>query len=248
MRRYAWNEERTLWRSAPPSVSTLLPRMRHLAPNWIWQSWHSQTQYRSARPSVKYSARRLRLRLAQMSPSSSKSTDKKDKNDERLAQAERQAAIQNAKLTLQSAQDRLRAIQSGPPPAELAIAQRNLVTARSTLQAAQERLEQVKQGPDTSTLAQAKIAVDSARLAFESATARLSTLQAGPDPAQQSAATSAYQSAVSALRSAEAQQAEVLARPTRAELDAAEDSLKAARDRSIRPVQERCRDRRRHTS
>lgn len=170
----------------------------------------------------------MAVRVAQMKRGSS--SDKKDKNAERLAQAQQAADIQNARLTLQAAVDRLRVLQAGPSPADVAIARRNVVAARSAFESARDRLEEVRRGPDPALLAQAMGAVDSARIALESASARVNELQAGPDPDQVSAANAAYQSALSSVRTAEAQQAELLARPTRAELADAEDKLKAARD------------------
>jgi multidrug resistance efflux pump len=173
------------------------------------------------------------LKVAQMNPgssSSSSSSGKKDKDAERLAQAERSAAVQNAKMTLQAAQERLQTLRAGPPAGEVAVARRNLAAARSALDAARERLEVTRRGPDQTTIAQARTAVDTARLTHESAVARLATLQAGPDPEQVSAAAAALQSAQAALRTAEAQQADVLARPTRADLTAADEALQAAQE------------------
>jgi multidrug efflux pump subunit AcrA (membrane-fusion protein) len=180
------------------------------------------------------------LRLAQMAPttsstSSSSSSDSKNSVKtnpavERAAQAGRKAAIQDAQFTLQGATERLQALQAGPPPAEVMVAQRNMAAAAAALDSARARLEIVQRGPDQATINQARANVDAGQIAYDAAIAHLEELQAGPEPEALSAAQAAYASAQAALRAAQTQQQELLARPTQAELADANDKLKAAQD------------------
>lgn len=167
----------------------------------------------------------MALRLAEQNSRSSSSSD----TAVRTSQAERRAAIENARLALQDAQDRYERLRAGPPPGEISVAQRNLVVSRSVLDNARERLDLARLGPDQPTLEQARIAVDSTRLAYESALARLTTLRAGPTADQVTVTVAAYETAQASLRSAQALQAELLARPTQAELTEASEQITAAR-------------------
>ncbi|MCC7369137.1 MAG: hypothetical protein IT306_11980 [Chloroflexi bacterium] len=166
------------------------------------------------------------LRLAEQNDRGSNS-DKS--NNTRASQAERRAAIDNAKLALQDAIDRYERLRAGPPPGEVAVAQRNLVSARSTLDAARERLEVVKLGADQGTLDQAKITADSARLVYEAATARVNALRAGTPTDQLNPAIAAYETAQASLRSSLAVQSELLARPTQDEMREAIEQVYAAK-------------------
>lgn len=167
------------------------------------------------------------LRLAQQSDKGSNSSDKS--SSARPSQAERRAAIDNAKLTLQDAIDRYERLRAGPPPGEVTVAQRNLVNARSTLEAARERLDIVKQGADSTSIEQAKVAADSAKLVYESAASQLKALRAGTPADQLNAAITGYESARVTLRSALAMQSELLARPTQEELREAIELVSAAK-------------------
>ena len=171
------------------------------------------------------------LRVAEMNAqvSSSSSDGKTNRSAQRAAEAEKQSAIVNAKLSLQEAVDRLGRLRTGPPPSDIEVARRNFFAARQSVESAQQRVTDVRRGPDQLALEQAKSAIDSARLAHESALGQVESLRAGPAAEQMSSMTAAYQSAQAALRSAETQQAEMLARPRPAELAAADEQLNAAR-------------------
>ncbi|MFN8636885.1 MAG: HlyD family efflux transporter periplasmic adaptor subunit [Chloroflexota bacterium] len=164
------------------------------------------------------------------SSSSSSSSAAIDAASNRAMQAERQNAVTTARMAYQTAQERLQAIQAGPPPYELIIAQRNVSTAQSAVDSARDRLAEARRGPDAFTLTQAQMAVETARLAYETAAARESKLLQGVGGDQMNAALTARDSAESAVRTAEAQQAELLSRPSANDLATAEESLRKARD------------------
>jgi HlyD family secretion protein len=175
---------------------------------------------------------RSALRVAEIAASTPivRSSSDAGGGSSRAMQAERQAAVLNARIALQSANERLRTVKAGPPAVDLLAAQRNLTAAQSALDAARDRMEQARQGPDSLTVSQAQLAVDGTRLAYASAAARLAKLGSGTAADQVTAALTGLQSAEMALRSAEAQQAEMLARPTGNDLSLAEETLRKARE------------------
>jgi multidrug efflux pump subunit AcrA (membrane-fusion protein) len=151
------------------------------------------------------------------------------KSAQRSAKASRDAAIANARLTLQDAQERLNAARRGPPPAELELARRAVVDAQAALDAARERYEIVKKGPDEMTLAAANQAVEAARIATRDAERRYLDLAAGPPPDRVDAARDAVRNARATLDSAVSRLTELNSRPTREELQAAEERVETAR-------------------
>jgi HlyD family secretion protein len=173
---------------------------------------------------------RSALRVAEIAAASPINSATGQAGSSRALQAERQAAVLNARIALQSANERQQAARAGAPQTEVMMARRNLTAAESALDSARDRLDAARRGPDSFTMTQAQLSVETARLAFESATARLAKLGFGPAGEQVNAVFSALQSAETALRGAEAQQAELLARPTETELAAAEEQLRRARD------------------
>lgn len=175
---------------------------------------------------------RAALRVAEIAASSSVSTSSSSgsASSARALRAERDAAVLNARLALQTANERLDAVRAGAPASEVMMARRNVTTSESAVASARDRLEVARQGPDGFALTQAQLAVETSRLAYEAALTRFQKLSAGAGDDLAGAVYAAFQSAESALRGAEAQQAEILARPTSAELNAAEELLRKARD------------------
>lgn len=144
------------------------------------------------------------------------------------SKAAREAALVNARRTLQEAQDRLGQVRQGPAAAEVEQARLALQVAQINYDGARDRLGSVKQGPDQLTVESAAAAVDAAQGARDAAQARLDTLQAGANPDQVSAARGAADAARSALEIARARQADLNGRPTAEELRAAEGRVVAA--------------------
>jgi multidrug resistance efflux pump len=98
------------------------------------------------------------------------------------------AAVANAQLSLQDAQDRLTAVKTPPSPEDVAAAKRTLAAAQSTLQTAQERLAALQQGPDQEAIDQAQARLDAARLTEQNAQALLDDLNSHPTPEEAQAA------------------------------------------------------------
>jgi multidrug resistance efflux pump len=98
------------------------------------------------------------------------------------------AAVANAQLSLQDAQDRLTAVKTPPSPEDVAAAKRTLAAAQSTLQTVQERLAVLQQGPDQEAIDQAQARLDAARLTEQNAQALLDDLNSHPTPEEAQAA------------------------------------------------------------
>jgi HlyD family secretion protein len=146
----------------------------------------------------------------------------------RNAQAARESAIANARMSLQDAQERLNAARRPPPAAEVEIARRGVESAEAALQLAKERLEIVRKGPDEMTLAAANQAVEAAQSAAASAERRYLDLEAGPPGHVIAAAQEAVRGARATLAGANDRLAEINSRPTRAELQDALERVNAA--------------------
>jgi multidrug resistance efflux pump len=177
------------------------------------------------------------LKLAQSTTvDSGKRSDKTAVANER---ANRDAAIANAQLGLQDAQDRLAAVRQGPAPYQVEIARRDLEAAQAGLVAAQDHLDSLRKGPDQLTVDSANAAVESAHTALDNALSNLAQLQGGPPADQVYDAKAQVDQARAALTSAMTRLAEVNSHPTPAELleptaraAAAEDALARARNGS----------------
>ena len=100
------------------------------------------------------------------------------------AVAAQDAAIANAKLALQDAQDRLTKLKQPPSDQDVAIARRNVTVSNDAVKAATERLAAVRQGPDQATLDAADSAVQSAQLNLDIAQAKVDELSRHPTPAE----------------------------------------------------------------
>jgi multidrug resistance efflux pump len=119
--------------------------------------------------------------------------------------AARQAAITNARVAVDAAQDRLTKLRE-PPSAEVVNAARSkLADARRALSAAQEGLDAVRRGPDQLALATADAEVAKARTTLDRAEEQLRKLTAGPSEPEVRQATSAVESARLVLTNAQAQ-------------------------------------------
>ncbi len=140
--------------------------------------------------------------------------------------AARQAAITNARVAVDAAQDRLAKLRE-PPAADVVNAARSkLAEARRSLTAAQERLDAVQQGPDQLALAAADAEVTKARSTLDRAEEQLRKLTAGPSETEVRQATSAVESARLALANAQDQAAAAHARsatPAAASRDSTSD-------------------------
>lgn len=99
-----------------------------------------------------------------------------------VTQVQKDAAVANAKLNVQDAQDRLSALKQPPAAADVAIAQRNLQTAKQAADVAKQNLETIKKGPDQTTLDAADQAVDNAQAVVDNAQDRLDELMSHPTP------------------------------------------------------------------
>jgi multidrug efflux pump subunit AcrA (membrane-fusion protein) len=102
--------------------------------------------------------------------------------DNNFTQAQKDAAIANAKLNLQDAEDRLGAAKQPPAASDVAIAQRNLQIARAAVDIAKQSLETIKQGPDQAALDAAEQAVANAQTVVDNAQDRLDELMSHPTP------------------------------------------------------------------
>jgi RND family efflux transporter MFP subunit len=150
------------------------------------------------------------------------------KSNDGSSKTQKQIAVQNAAVDLQSAQDRLNQLQQGPPPMDVETARRNMLAARSTIDAARDKLELVKRGPDQLTLQQAQQAVDSAQLGVDQAAAKQAQLGAGPTQDQVNRLAVGIRQAQAALDTAKQQLADVNAKPAKQDLQDAQDRLTAA--------------------
>lgn len=106
------------------------------------------------------------------------------KVDANNTQTMHDAAVANAKLNLQDAQDKLNAVQNppAPDPSTVAIANRNLQSAQAALGLAKQNLDTVKKGPDQATLDAAQQAVDNAQAVVDNANDRVNELLSHPTP------------------------------------------------------------------
>ncbi|MGH2354751.1 MAG: HlyD family efflux transporter periplasmic adaptor subunit [Chloroflexota bacterium] len=144
------------------------------------------------------------------------------------SRAARDAAVANAQLSLQDAQDRLARVKERAKPAEVEVAKRTVEAVKLELEDARARLQRVRQGPDQLTLDVATAAVESSKLALDNATSRLEELQAGPSADRITAATYAVEVARSSLAAATARLADLNSHPTPTEIREAEDRLALA--------------------
>src|SRR5262249_8872921 len=83
--------------------------------------------------------------------------------DQNFTQSQKDAAVANAQLSLQDAQDRLNAAKQPPAASDLAIAQRNQQIARTAVDVAKQSLENARKGPDQTTVDAAEQAVNNAQ-------------------------------------------------------------------------------------
>lgn len=144
------------------------------------------------------------------------------------------ASVANARLDLQSAQDRLSRVRQGPPASEVDTAKRTQQAARLRLDSARDRYDAVRKPADPLSLAAAYAAAGDARLAAENAEARLRDLKAGPHPEDVAAASQAVENARVALASASARLDDLQNRPRPDDVKAAEDALALAQVRLTR--------------
>jgi HlyD family secretion protein len=167
------------------------------------------------------------LRAARAMPVSGGS-GRGSKDAERSARASRDAAVTNAQLALQDAQERLRVARQGPAPIDVQTAQRAIHDAEVALQTAQERYDKVRQGPDELTLATANQAVQTAQVAAQQAEARYLEISAGPPADRIAASQDGVNNAQASLASAMDRLAQINSHPTAAELSDAQDRVNAA--------------------
>ena len=106
------------------------------------------------------------------------------KVDVTTTQTMHDAAVANAKLNLQDAQDRLAVVQApaAPDPNTVAIANRSLETAQAALSLAKQNLDIVRKGPDQATIDRQQQAVDNAQALVDNAQDRLDELMSHPTP------------------------------------------------------------------
>ena len=99
-----------------------------------------------------------------------------------FTQVQKDAAIANARLSVQDAQDRLTALKQPPAAADVAIAQRNQQITRAAVEVAKQSLDAIKKGPDQTALDVADQAVDNAQALVDNTQDRLDELMSHPTP------------------------------------------------------------------
>lgn len=160
---------------------------------------------------------------AQANASSSKS------GDSGQSAAALNAAVVNAKLDLQAAQDALAKLTAPPRPEVVLAAQTKVDDAKAAVATAQEKLAVLRKGPDQLAIDKANAAVDSARTALQNAQSKLKDLKAGTSQSQIDTLAAALNGAQVSLASAQAKRDAVYARPTPDELRAAQSQVDIAR-------------------
>jgi multidrug resistance efflux pump len=150
------------------------------------------------------------------------------KASDKASRAARDAAVTNARLTLEDARNRLARARQGPDPVDVEAARRNLQAARLTLASARDRVDSVRKGPDQVSVDTAKAAVESAKLALDNAESKLESINSGPSDEDLAGLQQAIGGAQVNAAVAQARLAEVNSRPTRQEVRDAADRIAAA--------------------
>lgn len=117
--------------------------------------------------------------------------------------AQRRAALEAAKLTLNKAQDAAAKLLPGPDALELLTKQNGIVVAETNVKRAQDALDKVKVGADPVDIALKKAAVKFYTDNLKTAQNNLTKLAAGPDPVQLGQLQIALQKAQSELADAQ---------------------------------------------
>jgi HlyD family secretion protein len=138
------------------------------------------------------------------------------------------AAVANAQLALDEAEDRLARLKQGPKPEEIAIGRAKVDDAQAAVAAAQAKLDAANKPADELAVDKATASVSAAGTKLRSAEAQLQALQNGVSAEQRASASDALSSAQASLVAAESRQSEIAAHPTAAELAAAENQLAGA--------------------
>jgi multidrug resistance efflux pump len=115
------------------------------------------------------------------------------------------AAVANARLTLQDAQDRLAKASAPVDPQEIATAKLTLQAAQATLENAKGRLAALQQGPDQDSIDSAQAALDAAEKTEQNAQALVDDVNSHPTAAETQAAARKVAAAAAALDRARSQ-------------------------------------------
>ena len=125
--------------------------------------------------------------------------------DKSATGAAHDAAVENARLTLQDAQDRLARASAPLDPQEVANAKLNLQAAQATLDNAKGRLTALQQGPDQSSIDAAQAALDAAEKTEQNAQALVDDVNSHPTFAETQAVARKVAAAAAALDRARSQ-------------------------------------------
>jgi HlyD family secretion protein len=120
------------------------------------------------------------------------------------------AAVSSAQTALDSAEEKLAALEDGASDGDIEAAEAALAAAEAALEAADERLADLQDGATAAELADAQAALDGARTALDAAEARRAEAMRGPeanaiDQARQAVRTAQLQAEAARIRLREAQ-------------------------------------------
>lgn len=115
------------------------------------------------------------------------------------ARAAHDAAIADAQLSVQTAQDRLTQVDQGAKDADVATARQQLQTAKDALLAARNRQDSLQEDPDQTALDAAQFTIDNAQRALDNALDKQSAVASRPTPKDRAAAQDRVRLAQAAL-------------------------------------------------